>query len=44
MLTKQGEFSSIKAIYLLNFCSGWSMCPATVWIIFTRIPNVILES
>jgi len=22
-----------KAIYLLNFSSGWSMCSATLWII-----------
>jgi len=33
-----------KAIYPLNFYSGSSMCPTTVWIIFTRILNVILAS
>jgi len=33
-----------KAIYPLNFYSGSSMCPATVWIIFTIILNVILAS
>jgi len=32
----------IKAIYPLNFNSGSSMCPTTVWIIFTRILNVLL--
>jgi len=34
----------VKAIYLLNFYSGSSVCPATVWIIFTRILNVTLAS
>jgi len=33
-----------KAIYPLNFCSGSSMCLAEVWIIFTRILNVISAS
>jgi len=33
-----------KAIYPLNFYFGSSMCLATVWIIFTRILNVILTS
>jgi len=33
-----------KAIYPLMFCSGSSVCPATVWIIFIRILNVILAS
>jgi len=33
-----------KAIYPLNFYSGSSMCPATEWIIFTKILNVILVS
>jgi len=31
-----------EAIYLLHFYSGSSMCLGTVWIIFTRILNVIL--
>jgi len=34
----------VKAIYPLNFYSGLPVCPATVWIIFTRILNVILAS
>jgi len=33
-----------KPIYPLNFYSGSSVCPATVWIIFTRILNIILAS
>jgi len=33
-----------EGIYPLNFYSGSSMCPATVWIIFTRILNIILAS
>jgi len=31
-----------KAIYLLNFYSGSSLCLATVSIIFTRTLNVLL--
>jgi len=34
----------VKAIYPLKFYSGSSVCPATVWISFTRILNVILAS
>jgi len=34
----------VKAIYPLNFYSGSSVCPATVWIITTRILNVISTS
>jgi len=33
-----------EANFPLNFYSGSSMCQATVWIIFTRILNVILAS
>jgi len=33
-----------EAIYPLNFYSGPSVCPATVWIIFTRILNEMLLS
>jgi len=33
-----------KAIYPLKFYSGSSVYPATVWIIFTRILNVILAT
>jgi len=33
-----------KAIYPLDFYSGSSVCPATVWIILTRNLNVILAS
>jgi len=33
-----------EEIYPLKFYSGSSMCPATVWIIFTKILNVILAS
>jgi len=31
----------VKAIYPVNFYFGSSVRPATVWIIFTRILNVI---
>jgi len=34
----------VKAIPPLNIHSGSSVCPATVWIIFTRILNVISAS
>jgi len=34
----------VKSIYPLNFYSGSSVCPAAVWIIFTRILNVVLAS
>jgi len=30
----------VKALYPLNLYSGSCVCPATVWIIFTRILNV----
>jgi len=33
-----------KAIFPLNFYSGSSIRSATVWIIFTRILNVILAT
>jgi len=33
-----------EGIYPLNFYSRSSVCPATVWIIFTRILNVMLAS
>jgi len=33
-----------KAIYPLNFYFESFMFPATVWIIFTRILNVIIAS
>jgi len=33
-----------EAIYPLNFYSGSSVCPATVWIIFTRVLNIMLAS
>jgi len=33
-----------KAIYPLHFYSGSSMYPTIVWIIFTRILNVMLAS
>jgi len=33
-----------KAIYPLKFCSEPSVCPAEVWIIFTRILYVIFAS
>jgi len=35
---------AVKAIYPINFYSGASVRPATVWIIFTRILNAILAS
>jgi len=35
---------AVKAIYPFNFYSGSSVCPATVWIVFTKILNVILAS
>jgi len=37
------EFA-VEAIYSLSFYSGSSVCPAAVWIIFTRILKVILAS
>jgi len=34
----------VEVIYPLNFYPGSYMSPATMWIIFTRILNVILVS